>query len=257
MVDFSIYFNTPMSSVTRNSLMAKLNPQLEGKTNIEKVEYLLYFVQNAFQYKTDQEQFGHEKFCFPDEMLYYPFSDCEDRSILFSYLVRWLVNYDVIGVNYPLHIATAVAFPDKIPGDYLEFDGKNYTICDPTYINASIGMTMPEYKGISPTIIPITNFFSGTEEADNIWAGLITSGASKTCMQNYCFDDFGNCFVTGIFSGSLTIEGKSITSKDGETDVFVACFDHKGTLSWINKIDNGIHDFINGITTKNNKLYLC
>jgi len=257
LVDFSVYFNAPMTPVTKNSLIAKLNTQLEGKTDRQKVELLLHFVQNAFHYKTDMEQFGREKFFFPDECFFYPYSDCEDRSVLFSYLVRWFLDYDVLGVQYPLPLATAVALPGTITGDYIEFNGENYTICDPTFINASIGMTMPEYIGIKPSIFQVSNLYSNSEKAEKLWSGLEVLGASKTCMQNYCFDDSDNLYLTGSFSGLLTYGEKSISSNVGETDVFVACFDPKGVIQWISGIDFGTNDFINGITFKKNSLYLC
>ena len=46
----------------------------EGAANI-----LLSFVQQAFDYKTDQDAYGAEKYMFADELLFYPFADCEGR----------------------------------------------------------------------------------------------------------------------------------------------------------------------------------
>lgn len=67
----------------------------------------------------------------------------EDRAILYCYLIKNLMNLDVAFVSYPGHLATAVHFNETIPGDYFVVDGTRYLICDPTYINASIGRTMP------------------------------------------------------------------------------------------------------------------
>jgi hypothetical protein len=117
------------------------------------VNFLLRFVQTAFEYKTDEEQFGREKPFFPDETIYYPYSDCEDRAILFSYLVRSLLHLDVVGLYYPNHIATAVRFSKKNDGDAIEYQGKLLTICDPTYMNADIGMCMPQFKNVQPKVI--------------------------------------------------------------------------------------------------------
>ena len=36
--------------------------------------------------------------------------------------------------------------------DYIVVDGKRYTICDPTYIGADIGMCMPKYISVQPEI---------------------------------------------------------------------------------------------------------
>ena len=105
---------------------------------------LINFVQTGFQYKTDQQQFGYERSLFGDETLFYPYSDCEDRSILYSILVRELLGLDVALVSYPGHLATAVCFKEGPYGDYFNVDGKKFTVCDPTYIGAHIGLTMPD-----------------------------------------------------------------------------------------------------------------
>ena len=40
-------------------------------------------------------------------------------------------------------MCTAVNFKDGAHGDYLTLDGMIYTVCDPTYIGAPVGATMP------------------------------------------------------------------------------------------------------------------
>ena len=81
---------------------------------MDAVNVLLRFVQTGFSYLTDSEQFGREKFMFPEETLSYPYSDCEDRSFLFAYLVSSLLGLDVIGLDYPGHVATAVKFSSPV-----------------------------------------------------------------------------------------------------------------------------------------------
>lgn len=104
---------------------------------------LLNFVQTAFEYEYDDKVWGCDRAFFAEETLYYPYCDCEDRSILFSRLVRDLMGLDVALVYYPGHLATAVAFNDEVPGDYIELGGRRYVVCDPTFIGAPVGMTMP------------------------------------------------------------------------------------------------------------------
>jgi hypothetical protein len=155
--EIPLYFRTPASTVARTSLFDSLRLIIEDKSELEAVNILLRFVQTAFDYKTDDQQFGREKPLFIEETLYYPYSDCEDRSILFAYLVRELLGLKVIGLDYPGHIATAVRFTEPVEGDALMWQGERYTVCDPTYINANAGMTMPYYIGKSPSVIHITN----------------------------------------------------------------------------------------------------
>lgn len=92
---------------------------------------------------------------FAEETLYYDFTDCEDRSVLFSWLVRMFTELEVVGLDYPGHIATAVAFKENLNGDAVTWKGKRFVICDPTYIGAGIGECMPEFRNSQPEIIEI------------------------------------------------------------------------------------------------------
>ena len=75
--------------------------------------------------------------------------------MLFAYLVRNLLGLKVIGLDYPGHIATAVRFSTPIEGDFVEYDGNQYLICDATYVNANIGQSMEKYKGVQPKVIQL------------------------------------------------------------------------------------------------------
>lgn len=152
---YDIYFSSPMSVETLSSLVSSLDPVLKDKTEPEAINILLGLIQKSLNYKTDQEQFGREKCLFPEETLYYPFSDCEDRSVIFAYLVKKLLGLRVIGLDYPGHVATAVRLNNPVEGDYVYYNNDKFMICDPTYINAHIGMTMPQFKNTEPKIIEI------------------------------------------------------------------------------------------------------
>ena len=153
--DFTVYFNSSISDATLKSLKKSLEPYLVGKSEQEKVQFLLTFVQISFEYKTDQEQFGKEKYFMTDEIIHYPFADCEDRSFFFAQLVRTFVGLEVIGLSYPQHVATAVKFNHPVNGDAILVNQTKYIVCDPTYIGASIGMCMPEFQRVSPTVIQV------------------------------------------------------------------------------------------------------
>ncbi|MFQ6042627.1 MAG: hypothetical protein ACE5PV_17360, partial [Candidatus Poribacteria bacterium] len=101
------------------------------------------------------EQFGGEKVLFPEESLFYDYSDCEDRSVLFAYLVRKLVGLEVIGLDFPGHIATGVKFNTDVTGDYVMYQNRRYIICDPTYINADAGVCMPKFRNTTLSVIRI------------------------------------------------------------------------------------------------------
>ena len=151
--DMDVYVNASTSSGVNRVLLSQLAQVVNGKNQNEAVSILLHFVQSAFRYKTDDEQFGKQKYMMPDEILHYPYSDCDDRTILFTYLVKQLLELDVIGLRYPNHIATAVKLDLFDGGDYVIYEGEKYIVADPTYINAQIGMTMPKYQNISPELV--------------------------------------------------------------------------------------------------------
>lgn len=151
--DYSVYFNAPVNSDMEKAILSSLAPLVQGKDEAEAANILINFVQTAFRYQTDDEQFGYEKPFFVEELFYYPYSDCEDRSMLYSYLVRKLLGLDVVLLDYPEHIATAVRFRGNVGGDYLMVGGQKYTVCDPTYIGASIGRTMPKYKSVAAKVL--------------------------------------------------------------------------------------------------------
>ena len=154
-LDLEWYFKGKVSAVSSSSLQKQLSDYMKGMDEQEAVNFLLRFVQTSLRYKTDEGQFGKENYLFPEETLYYPYSDCEDRSILFAWLVHNLLGMDVVGLDYPGHVATAVRFKGKVAGDAVMYNGKRYMVTDPTYINASAGMTMPNFKKNKPGVIKI------------------------------------------------------------------------------------------------------
>ncbi|GAB4425237.1 MAG: hypothetical protein OHK0039_42860 [Bacteroidia bacterium] len=160
-VDMGIYLAAPLSAEAYQSLVDTLRVLARGVTPTkgrtaeeEGVNFLLRFTQTALSYKPDGEQFGGEKYLFADETLFYPYSDCEDRAILFGQLVREIFKLDIVGLIYPGHAATAVAFSRRVPGDYLTYEGRHYLICDPTYIGADCGVSLPDVQGQQVKVIP-------------------------------------------------------------------------------------------------------
>jgi len=152
-LNLNLYFASGVYKATATPLQKQLAIYMQGMTEQQAVNFLLRFVQTSLQYETDEQQFGEENYLFPEETLFYPYSDCEDRAVLFAWLVKSLLNLDVIGLDYPGHVAAAVGFNEPVTGDGVDYQGKHYVVTDPTYINASIGMTMPNFKQYTPTVI--------------------------------------------------------------------------------------------------------
>jgi len=147
------YANAPISQLVKETLYPVLKNAISGKSEQEAGNILINFVQTAFEYGYDDEIWGEDRPFFPDETIFYPFSDCEDRAILFSRLIRDLMGLKVVLIYYPGHLATAVQFNENIPGDYLTANGKRFLVCDPTYIGARIGKTMPNMDNSNVKVI--------------------------------------------------------------------------------------------------------
>lgn len=153
--NLEVYFNAPTTLATSRQVLYQLGSIIDGKSETEAANMLLRFSQTAFGYKIDPQNFGREKPLFPEETLFYDYSDCEDRSIMYHFLVSNLLGLDVVGLRYPGHIATAVKFNSNVPGDFIRHNGATYTISDPTYIYADIGMEMPDFEDITPEVISL------------------------------------------------------------------------------------------------------
>ncbi len=228
----AVYLNAAFSQSIQETLYESIAKDIQGMTEEESVSYLLKYLHTAFEYKTDDEQFGKEKMFFPDEIFYYPYSDCEDRTVLFTKLVAALVGIDVVGVSYPGHMAAAVAFTRPVEGAGFLVDGLDFTICDPTYLNAPIGSVMPKYRSTSPRAIKI---FSNYKTGNNwhVIAQHIEKGnEGKIFISDKSITERGNYIVSGWYKDQISINGKTHKASGATRDLWFARFDEKGDLDW-------------------------
>ena len=233
-VNIDVYFDAAVSREATETLLNGLAPLLKGMDENASVNFLLHFVQTAFQYKTDQEQFGKEKFFFPEETLYYPYSDCEDRAVLFSFLVRNLLNLKVIGLEYPGHMATGVNFTDsKVAGSYVEFRNNRFIVADPTYINAPAGLCMPDFANSPAEIIELATVNYSANPKIDFWSLANKSGGYRgNNLHDLLSDEYGNVYLTGYFNdqarfGDVLLEGDKSSRR-----LFVASYDKYGKPRW-------------------------
>lgn len=142
---WAMYANMPMSEHVKKQIYPGLRASLSGRDQLTAVNKLLNFVQTGFVYEYDDKVWGDDRAFFSEESLFYPYCDCEDRSIMFTRLVRDLLGLNCILIFYPGHLAAAVEFTDASPtGDYILCDGHRYFITDPTIMGygAPVGVTM-------------------------------------------------------------------------------------------------------------------
>ena len=150
---WAMYANTPFEPGIAGTLLPTLREKLSGLSQKEAAERLLNWIQTGFVYKFDDEVWGHDRAFFADETLAYPYCDCEDRSILLSRLVHDLLGLPTLLIYYPGHLAMAIGFTDDVAGDYISLQGKRFVVCDPTYINAGVGQTMPKMDNQTAKVI--------------------------------------------------------------------------------------------------------
>lgn len=154
---WAMYANTPIQECIKEQIYPPLKKSLDGCDDVTSVEKLLNLVQTGFEYEYDDVIWGCDRAFFAEETLFYPFCDCEDRSILFTRLVRDILGLKCILVYYPGHLAAAVALSKDIVGDYIEYEGDKFFITDPTYIGAPIGTTMKNMDNNKATVILLDN----------------------------------------------------------------------------------------------------
>ena len=162
---WAMYANTPLEKGIKDQLYPPMKQKLQGLSQQEAVQQLLWWLHgeidtegqikkaDCFLYNYDENVWGCDRAFFGEETLFYPYCDCEDRSVLLSHLVRDLLNLDVVLVHYPGHLAMAVNFTEPVNGDHVMLNGQKFIICDPTYIGGRVGDTMEGMEDQPITVI--------------------------------------------------------------------------------------------------------
>ncbi len=152
--DEAKYIQTPLSELAASSLLPQLKNIIKNKSEKNALKIIASFTRSAFRYQDDQDYFGRNKPMIGDELFHYPYSDCEDRSALFYYLVNELLRLPMIVIAYDDHLTIAVATTKPI-GKPIRYKNRNYFICDPTgpHNSEKIGDAPIGYKNRSFEIL--------------------------------------------------------------------------------------------------------
>ncbi len=129
--DYKLYLNAPLSAETYNSLIPQLKKNIKNLSVKDGIDYLQHFTRYAFVYKPDADSYGKERRFSPELTLSYEYSDCEDRSALFYFLVKEIYNIPMIVLEYKNHVTVAVKLEKPI-GNPVVYNGVSYTLCEPT-----------------------------------------------------------------------------------------------------------------------------
>lgn len=252
LTDASVYFNSAIDLHTKEALKLTLTPFIKGMSPTQSAAFLLSFVQNAFEYQTDQEQFGREKFLFPDELFKFSASDCEDRSVLFAWLSRNLLDLKVLGLAFEGHMATAICL-EGVEGAGFEHEGCRYVVADPTFIGAPIGLVMPMVKNQTPDLVLVDIV---SEQEIQLRETLLKAGLYRADrLKDLIFDDSGNAYACGYFVSEFSLGDKTIKSPAAHKNTLIVSLDKNSKLRWAKHFegsaDNMAYDLSFG---KNNLL---
>lgn len=158
-----IYYRQRVPDGISKAVLPVLRRKIADMNESQAAGFLLDLVQHGFEYITDEAAFGRQKQLFVEESFFYGRNNCKDRVGVYSWLVRELLGLDVIFVRFEgnaasngiSHIACAVAFKGQVAGDGYTYRGRRYVMCDPTYINAGVGRTMPCYKDSEAIVVTL------------------------------------------------------------------------------------------------------
>ena len=89
-----------------------------------------------------------------------------------------------------------------------------------------------------------------------IWAINEGSDIGQEGGYGICTDEFGNCYITGVFRGSAYFGGNSVVSNGGK-DIFIAKYDTNGNVIWLRNAGGSEDDYSNGISIDSiNNIYI-
>jgi hypothetical protein len=262
LASLDVYFSAELSTATKESVIESFSKITKGKSEKDAISSVLKAIQDL-PYKTDQDQFGDEKFMFTEEFFSYPACDCDDRAVTFSVILRELFKTPSVGLEYSDHVSCAVKFKDQVQGDFLNINNQQYLVCDPTYVNAPIGMAMPKYKDEKAKVIVPGLMAFNAKSIETIWNDLMARGANHGSNKNdIVFDQNNNAYITGYFTDTLKYNGY-IKSVNKSNDLFVAKYGTDNKPIWIKtfggpgndlgfniKLDDKNDIFISGLTDK-------
>lgn len=152
-IPYNHYTTMNLSSQSIEVFNKILKPIVQQMNQVDSINFLLRLTQNGFKYKRDHAQFGKEKVMFFEESLAYVYNDCEDRAIFFTHLIKMLLQNEIILIQFPNHLATAIAIDSNVQGESVLYKGKKFYIADPTYSGSNIGQAMPQLQGQKIKII--------------------------------------------------------------------------------------------------------
>ena len=141
-----IYLNYQLSGAAYKQLIGDLKNAVKKMSTRTQLDFLLHLAQVVIPYQTDKKGVGREKFAFPEEVLGNRAGDCEDKSILFAYLVKEVLQLPSLALVYvhQNHLNVAVA----VSGTQYNFmyNNQKYIVCEPSGAGLNAGENLYDWK---------------------------------------------------------------------------------------------------------------
>lgn len=251
--DPEICFNAPFTLLTKESLLKQIKPVLSGMKKEEGAAFLQQFVQKSFAYRPYNDLFGYDRFMFPEELLFRDESNDKGKSLLFAWLISNLMNQKAVLVEFPGFYSVAISLNQPMDGDNFQVKGKSYTMADPTFDNAPLGLVMKDFYPLKPLIRSLHKASEEIGEQDKIWKLALSFGAERSgAGKDYLKDESGNSYITGFLTEKINKQPVPVQVP------FVAKFDENNKLIWMDKLHSDAKAF--GLELKQldkNEFYLA
>jgi len=225
-----ICFNAPFTALSKESLWKQMKPVLAGMKREESAAFLQQFVQKSFSYYPFNDIYGYDRFMFPEELLFKDQSNDKGKSLLFAWMITNLLNQKAALVEYPGFYSVAISLDQIMDGDNYLVNGKSYTIADPTYNNAPLGLVMKEFYPLKPIVSLLKSIAEETNDQEKIWKLALAFGAQRSCSgKDYLKDESGNSYITGF------LHERTVNQSVPVPIPFIAKFNENNSLAWMLK----------------------
>lgn len=251
--DPELYFGAPFTVLAMESLVRQMKPVLAGMKQEEGAAFLQQFVQKSFAYHPFNDNYGYDRFMFPEELLFKDESNDKGKALLYAWFVSNLLNQKAALIEFPGFYSVAVSLDQPMDGDNFIVGGRSYTMADPTFENAPLGLVMNEFYPLKPVIRILNNRSSDISEQDKIWKLALAFGAERSGSgKDFLRDESGNSYITGFFIDKNKSQPSSVPAP------FIAKYDENNSLAWMVKFKAGGRSF--GLELKQldkNEFYLA
>ncbi|NLN84697.1 MAG: T9SS type A sorting domain-containing protein [Candidatus Cloacimonetes bacterium] len=123
------------------------------------------------------------------------------------------------------------------------WDMASSPFCDALWVAGQFSETMnfmgQEYPALGEPDAYVAKYSLAGEEQ---WFRSFGSPEEDVCFSVATgYNDWGNCFFTGYFNGTMSVEGIELVS-NGSWDVFYGKLDADGNLQWLKKFGGALYD---------------